>query len=248
MVCTRPSRRLRYALSSLGVEVALPVRRRRRASGFAALPQGPSLRSGLCCPSPSSLRRPHPPHSPARRNFPAVQVICAAFAVPTSGRPRQPTSGSELSHSFPLTLPSSYVPGESADCLHPDFIGGIRLRPPLPFGLGTLDCSTSIRFLWCGISGLPGSLSCYGRVSCLPRADLTGCIAPSQPRLLLPSLRSSRSPFSPSDITTVASGYLHRQDLHLLERLLASLHEGIRANLLRTSRVPASKVAPRRRG
>ena len=43
-------------------------------------------------------------------------------------------------------------------------------------------------------------------------------------RLLLPSFRSSRSPSSPSDITTGASGYLPRQDFHLLERLLASLH------------------------
>src|ERR1700680_2344972 len=30
-----------------------------------ALPQGPSLPSGLCCPGPSSLSRPHPPHSRA---------------------------------------------------------------------------------------------------------------------------------------------------------------------------------------
>jgi hypothetical protein len=200
--------------------------RRRRASGLTALPQGPSLRAGLCCPGPSSLRRPHPPHSPARPNFPARQVICGAFAVPTNRRPRPPASGSELSHSFLLTLPSSSVPGESIDCFHPGFIDGIRLRPPLPFGLGTLDYSTSIHFMWTPIAGLPGSLSRYGRVSCWPRVDLTGCLTPSQPRLLLPSLRSSRSPCSPSAITTVASGYLHRQDLHLLERLLASLHEG----------------------
>src|SRR5258708_25772478 len=38
-----------------------------RASGSAALPQGPSLRSGLCCPGPSSLNRPHPPHTPPQR-------------------------------------------------------------------------------------------------------------------------------------------------------------------------------------
>ena len=50
-------------------------------------------------------------------------------------------------------------------------------------------------------------------------------------RLLLPSFRSSRSPSSPSDMTTVASGYLHRQDFHLLERLLASLHMGSRMSL-----------------
>ena len=56
-------------------------------------------------------------------------------------------------------------------------------------------------------------------------ADLTRHCLPSQRRLLLPSFRTSRSPFSPSDITTVASGHLHRQDSHLLEPQLASLHE-----------------------
>jgi hypothetical protein len=34
-----------------------------------ALLQGPSLRSRLCCPGPSSLNRPHPPHSQAHRDF-----------------------------------------------------------------------------------------------------------------------------------------------------------------------------------
>ena len=56
-------------------------------------------------------------------------------------------------------------------------------------------------------------------------ADLTRHSLPSQRRLLRPSFRPSRSPFSPSDISTVASGHLHRQDSHLLEQQLASLHE-----------------------
>jgi hypothetical protein len=46
-----------------------------------ALLQGPSLRSRLCCPGPSSLNRPHPPHSRAHRNFAARRFICGAFAV-----------------------------------------------------------------------------------------------------------------------------------------------------------------------
>ena len=50
-------------------------------AAFAALPQGPSLRSGLFCPGPSTLIRPHPPHSWARRDFPAVPVMRDAFAV-----------------------------------------------------------------------------------------------------------------------------------------------------------------------
>jgi len=42
-----------------------------RATNVALL-QGPSLRSGLCCPGPSSLNRPHPPHSQARLGDPRV--------------------------------------------------------------------------------------------------------------------------------------------------------------------------------
>ena len=53
----------------------------RHASGFTALPQGSSLRSGLYCPGPSSLNRPHPPHSWAQRAFAALQLIRPAFAV-----------------------------------------------------------------------------------------------------------------------------------------------------------------------
>jgi hypothetical protein len=33
------------------------------------LPQGPSLRSGLCCPGPSSLIWSHAPHSQAHHDF-----------------------------------------------------------------------------------------------------------------------------------------------------------------------------------
>jgi hypothetical protein len=44
-------------------------------------PQGSSLGSGLCCPGPSSLNRPHPPHSQAHRDFAAQRLIRDAFAV-----------------------------------------------------------------------------------------------------------------------------------------------------------------------
>src|SRR5262249_36777746 len=43
--------------------------RRPPTRGNTAQLQGPSLRSGLCCPSPSTLNRPHPPHSQAHHNF-----------------------------------------------------------------------------------------------------------------------------------------------------------------------------------
>jgi hypothetical protein len=63
-VCQTRTRPARLVLSA----------RHRRSSGFAA-PQVPSLRSGLCCPGPSSLTRPHPSYSPTRPNFPVVRVI-----------------------------------------------------------------------------------------------------------------------------------------------------------------------------
>ena len=48
---------------------------------FPALPQGPSLRSGFCCPGPSSLTRPHPPHSRAHPDFTVSLLIPDALAV-----------------------------------------------------------------------------------------------------------------------------------------------------------------------
>ena len=46
-----------------------------------ALPQGPSLRAGLCCLGPSSLIRPHPSHSQAHPDFTAERLIRDVFAV-----------------------------------------------------------------------------------------------------------------------------------------------------------------------
>ena len=198
--------------------------RYRRASGLTALPQGPSLRSRLCCPGPSSLNRPHAPRSRTRHNFPAWRVICDALAVLAARQPRPSTSGSELS----LTVPSQHValnvPGESSARLLPSSVRRFRLRLPLPearhsqlLHLNPLHVARHFGASWFAHR--------YNLLSCLPRADLTGCTAPSQPRLLLPSFRSSRSSSSPSGITTVVHGHFHRQDFHLLERQLSSLHE-----------------------
>ncbi len=54
---------------------------------FAALPQGPSLRSELFCLGPSTLIRPHPPHSQAHLDFATLRLIRDALAV----RSRQAT-------------------------------------------------------------------------------------------------------------------------------------------------------------
>jgi hypothetical protein len=77
----------------------------------AALPQGPSLRSEFFCLDPSTLNRPHPPHSLAHPDFTAQRLIRYAFAVHTA--PRRPPSGSTLSLSFLPNMPPSTTPGRS---------------------------------------------------------------------------------------------------------------------------------------
>src|SRR5580704_19120696 len=42
---------------------------------------GPSFRFGLFCPDPSSLIRPHPPHSQAQPDFATERLIPVAVAV-----------------------------------------------------------------------------------------------------------------------------------------------------------------------
>ena len=72
--------------------------------------------------------------------------------------------------------------------------------------------------------GYTGSLLRYGLSSCSPPCtDLTR--NSSQPTgTFTPELPASRSPFSSSGITTVATERFHRWDFHPLEYQLASLH------------------------
>jgi hypothetical protein len=65
-------------------------------AAIAALPQGSSLRSGLCCPGPSSLIDPM---RPTRQHIPIspTRLIRDVFAVRHGATPRQPASGSVLS-------------------------------------------------------------------------------------------------------------------------------------------------------
>src|SRR5215467_13425808 len=81
-----------------------------RATSVALL-QGSSLRFGLCCPEPSTLTRPHPPHSRAQHNFIARRLICAAFAV------RERLGDPRVVPGFCCTslpdMPSSTTPGSS---------------------------------------------------------------------------------------------------------------------------------------
>jgi hypothetical protein len=102
------------------------------------------------------------------------------------------------------------------------FAGDIGLRPE---SIGSaLPKIPIIRFRWG--DGFAASLVRYSLrpVELLaPLTDLTGHFA--QPTgTFTPELPASRSPFSSSGITTVATERFHRWDFHPLERQIASLH------------------------
>jgi hypothetical protein len=94
-----------------------------RTAGFSPVRlQGRLIRQGLPVrrsprrsvrfrPGPSTLNRPHPPHSRAHPDFTALRLILDAFAVHST--PRRPSSGSTLSLPVLLDMPSSTTPGRS---------------------------------------------------------------------------------------------------------------------------------------
>ncbi len=82
----------------------------------------------------SSLNRPHPPRSTTPRNFPALRVVCTAFAVLAHYQSRHSASGSELS----LQVPSQHVallfPGEPVACSYPVLQQPVSPSPASPLG------------------------------------------------------------------------------------------------------------------
>src|SRR6516225_6695791 len=81
-----------------------------RSSGPTALPQGPSLQTGLFCPGPSSLTAPSAPLAGTSRFH---RLAAYTGCLRCAGAPRRPTSGSGLS----LLIPSWHAvlsdPGDS---------------------------------------------------------------------------------------------------------------------------------------
>src|ERR1700730_1298277 len=143
-------------------------------------------------------------------------------------RPRPSASSSELSLPFLLSMSPSTSPESPPTARTQFFIGGIRLRPSL-YWTRHSQRSTLIRFRGIHFRGPRFAHSVQPAELLASLADLTRFFFFSAwpTEALLPSFRPSRSPFSPSDISTVASGHLHWQDSRLLERQLASLHEGV---------------------
>ena len=162
-----------------------------RSSGVTALPQGPSFRSGLFCPEPSSLNRPHPPHSQAQPDFAAERLIPVAFAVCRyllSPTPRQPTSGSVLSLAILCRHVVLWDPGKFLGCGHPvpspttlafDLSGGSRhFRSP------------TLRFPWEGsFRGWPTVHFRYNLSTCSPPLSEPTGLPPSRRGLLRPGFR-----------------------------------------------------------
>jgi len=72
--------RFQTCSSPLGVGAVVRLSAAIRAT-VVALPQGSSLRSGLFCPGPSTLNRPHPPQGRAHLDFAALRFIRDALAV-----------------------------------------------------------------------------------------------------------------------------------------------------------------------
>jgi len=107
---------------------------RYRHSSLSALPQGSSLRSGLCCPDPSTLNRPHPSHWQARSDFPSLRL----YETPQ-------LCGSALAaHQWVRAFPANpyrhvalFDSGEFCSCTHP--VPSLQTRPsPNPQWLGFL--------------------------------------------------------------------------------------------------------------
>jgi hypothetical protein len=134
-------------------------------------PQGSSLETRLCCPGPSSLNRPHPPHSRAHRDFTVWRLIRDAFAV--RERLGDPRAVPGFCCSFLPDMPSSMSPGSSnVDKFQSSNVDiGLR-REPNGSALPRLPQSASHG---ASISGLPGLRICYGLSVCSPPCtDLTG--------------------------------------------------------------------------
>jgi hypothetical protein len=169
-VCFRPS----CTRHMLGVPALCRGRLRQDAPPWrlgSPPPQGSSLRTGLCCPSPSSLNRPHPPHSPAIATSPpgglyAMPSLCGSAlsdprVVPCfrfrsfwTCRPLRPRGARRLH------MPSSFTDGAG---LHRVWHSSAlpSSHHPLPIGV---RFSRLLRFaLCCGLSSRSP-----------PLADLTG--------------------------------------------------------------------------
>ena len=152
-------------------------------------PQGSSLGSGLCCPGPSSLNRPHPPHSRARPDFAAWRLIRDAFAV--RERLGDPRVVPGFRCSFHPDMPPSMTPGSPCIVMVQFFDAGIGLRRDLSGSALPYFPQSASR--GARISGLPDSLSLRPAKSLAPLRRI-GPGHPGPRGLLLPGFRQIGHP------------------------------------------------------
>ena len=180
-------------------------------------PQGSSLLPELCCLEPSSLNRPHPPHSWAHRIFTAWRLIRDAFAV--RERLGDPRVVPGFRYPFCPGIPSSPTPGSS---IIVSSSAATSTRPsPRVDRLGTpktpaIRFTRAMTFVASWFTHLLRSASLLA-----PCTDLTGYPASGA---FTSGLSAGWSPFPLQDITTTATGLLCWRDSHPLEWQLASLH------------------------
>jgi hypothetical protein len=138
-----------------------------------------ALPSGLSCPGPSSLNRPHPPHSQAHRNFTARRLIRDAFAV--RERRGDPRVVPGFHCSFLPGMPSSPTPGSSTSISRNSMP---NWPSPNDHRLGTPDTPAIRSARAVDFVASSGSLPLQPARLFAPRTDQTG--TPSLRGLLLP--------------------------------------------------------------
>ena len=175
----------------------------------AALPQGLSLRSGLCCPGPSTLNQPHPPHSQAPCHFPAVLVIGRACSRPTTAWAHERFRAFTA---VPSLHVAPYDPGEPSGCTRPASSPWHRPSPRLErFGTPKTPPSVSSGR---AISGLLVSLPLQPAESLASLTDLTRLTEGGSPVSFTPLGRGPSGPtetFTPGlsdgSVALPAAGY-----------------------------------------
>jgi len=168
---------------------------------YSALPQGPSLRSGFYCPSPSSLTRPHPSHSRAHPDFTALRLIRDALAVRCRlGDPRVVPG---FHGTFLLDMLSSKTAGSPSAAFAQFFADVAGLRPDSKGS--ALPSDPIIRFRWAVVFAATLVRYPLRPVELLASlADLAE-LSTQPPETFTPELSTGRSPFPLSGITTVAT-------------------------------------------
>jgi hypothetical protein len=181
-------------------------------------------------PSPSSLNRPHPPHSRAHL---AAYRRCLRCAY--SHMPRRPTTGSELSLMLFHNMSSSETTGNFSAACTQYFTENADLRLQITVSAfplsshsdpGEGDCFRGLTTVRCRYDLLP----------CLPSLSELTRFASSHRGRLLPGFRWFGHPQHRRISLQCQLGNLHRRDFHPLDHQLASLHYLVqsvpRANLL----------------